>query len=577
MKKEKNRRTAEKTRAAAAPAPSTFEWWHYALAIVLSAFTALAVYGPALRGEFLFDDSYLPFLDPRIADAPLLSRAWLGVRPLLMTSYWLNYHSAGLNPYPYHVVSVLLHALNAVLAWLIVRRYLRMVDPAGRLNEMLAVFAGLLFLLHPAQTESVAYVASRSEALSVFFFLAALAVYLYGRGKPIGWLRAFAVFVVFGIACTVKEHTVVLPALLALTDYYFTTPFSIEGIRRNWRLYLPVVLIGAAGIIGVIKVLQSAETAGFRVKEFTWYQYLFTQFRSIWLYIRLYVFPVNQNGDYDMAVSRSIVDHGAIFGLIGLLILAALAWRYRREYPLASFGFFGFLLLLAPTSSIVPIRDVAVERRLYLPFICLLLITVDLLRKSNLSKAVLAGVIGVVSLTAAVLTYERSQVWSSSLAFWTDVTSKSPNNARAWFQLAYAQWQAQQCVEAAGTYERVAKLQPLDEKLAVDWAHALDCANRPDEAVAKLNEAAKTTPNGHIYATIGMIHGKRRQYDEAIAALATAEKLDPAFEMTYVYRGNVMLGRGEVSSAINEYKRALAINPGNQTARDALAIAGQTR
>jgi protein O-mannosyl-transferase len=576
MKKEKNRRTAEKNPAAAiSPAQFAFERWHYALAIVISAFVALTVYGPALRGEFLFDDSYLPFLDPRVADAPLLSRAWLGVRPFLMATYWLNYQTAGLNPYPYHVVSVLLHALNAVLAWLIVRRYLRLADPAGRLNELLAVFAGLLFLLHPAQTESVAYVASRSEALSIFFFLSALAVYLYRKGEAIGWARAFSVLILFGIACTVKEHTVVLPALLALTDYYFTTPFSTQGIRRNWRMYLPIVLIGAVGVIGVVKVLQSAETAGFRVKEFTWYQYLFTQFRSIWLYIRLYVFPVEQNGDYDMQVSRTIMDGGAIFGLIGLLVLAALAWRYRREYPLASFGFFGFLLLLAPTSSIVPIRDLAVERRLYLPFIGLLLITVDFLRKSHLSRATLAAVIGVVSLIAGVLTYQRSHVWSSSLAFWEDVTSKSPNNARAWFQLAYAQWQAQQCQQAANTYERVSKLQPLDEKLAVDWAHALDCANRPDEAVAKLNEAAKTTPNAHVYATIGMIRGKRGKSDEALQALATAEKLDPSFEMTYVYRGNVLLSRGEVTNGINEYKRALAINPRNQVARDALALAQQ--
>ena len=129
-------------------------------------------------------------------------------------------------------------------------------------------------------------------------------------------------------------------------------------------------------------------TAGFRVKEFTWYQYLFTQFRSIWLYLRLYVFPFGQNGDYDVQVSRTIIDQGALFGLIGLL---ALGWpcvestvvsiRWPRS------DIFGFLILLAPTSSVVPIRDVAVERRLYLPFICLLFITVDFLRRWKTSRS----------------------------------------------------------------------------------------------------------------------------------------------------------------------------------------------
>src|SRR3954447_4508380 len=87
-------------------------WWHWAAGGFLLLLVAFEVYGPALKGEFLFDDSYLPFLT-NIADAPL--KHWLGVRPFLMISYWLNYQSSGLNPYPYHVVNVLLHALNSLL------------------------------------------------------------------------------------------------------------------------------------------------------------------------------------------------------------------------------------------------------------------------------------------------------------------------------------------------------------------------------------------------------------------------------------------------------------------------------
>jgi tetratricopeptide (TPR) repeat protein len=531
---------------------------------------ALYAYAPALRGEFLFDDSYLPFLVPGMAEAPL--RAWLGVRPFLMISYWLNYQSSGLDPYPYHMVNVVLHALNAVLAWIIVRRFLVWVDKEGFLDGTLAVFAGLLFLLHPVQTESVAYVASRSEAMSVFFFLAALAVYITRPSEAIGWGRAIPVIMLFGIACTIKEHTVVLPALLVLTDYYFTTPFRLEGVRRNWRLYAPIAVIGALGVAAVVKVLQSATTAGFRVKDFTWYQYLFTQFRSIWLYIRLYLFPVEQNGDYDMQVSRTILDGGSVMGLIGLLALAVLAWRYRRNFPLASFGFFGFLILLAPTSSIVPIRDLAAERRLYLPFICLLLITVDFLRRWPYSRVALIGLISALSLAAGVATYHRSQVWSSALAFWQDTSRKSPHNARAWFQLAYAQWQAGQCGEAVDTYGKVAQLQPDNNELLIDWAFALECAGKADEAIAKIRQAK---PTAHTMATIGMFHAKKGRAQEALEALATAEKLDPRFDMTYVYRGNVLLGMGNTQGAIAEYNRALAVNPGNDTAKQALALAQQ--
>src|SRR5688572_19605005 len=161
------RRNPEKTRptpppAVVAPTPLKPAWWHWIAGILLVLFVAFEVYGPALHGEFLFDDSYLPFLNVSV-DAPW--RVWLGVRPFLMLSYWLNLMISGLNPYPYHAVNVVFHAFNSILAGLVVRRMLLWVGETGWRREALAVFAGALFLLHPVQTESVAYVASRSEAM----------------------------------------------------------------------------------------------------------------------------------------------------------------------------------------------------------------------------------------------------------------------------------------------------------------------------------------------------------------------------------------------------------------------------
>ena len=162
-------------------------------------FVAFEVYGPALNGEFLFDDSYLPFLMTGVADAPLAK--WLTNRPILMISYWLNYQWSALNPYPYHAVNVFLHALNSILAGLIVRRVLGWVGQSGWSREVFSVFAGALFLLHPAQTESVAYVASRSETMSVFFFLAAYGVFVYRLTASITTVRIVGVVALLGLAC----------------------------------------------------------------------------------------------------------------------------------------------------------------------------------------------------------------------------------------------------------------------------------------------------------------------------------------------------------------------------------------
>src|SRR5438105_3539524 len=94
------------------------------------------------------------------------------------------------------------------------------VPASNLLMYVLAGFAAGLFLLHPLQTESVSYIASRSETLSVFFFLAAFTVFLYRKSNSVSFMTAIAVLALFGGACLSKEHTAVLPALLLLTDYY---------------------------------------------------------------------------------------------------------------------------------------------------------------------------------------------------------------------------------------------------------------------------------------------------------------------------------------------------------------------
>ncbi|MEJ7609226.1 MAG: tetratricopeptide repeat protein [Bryobacteraceae bacterium] len=336
---------------------------------------------------------------------------------------------------------------------------------------------------------------------------------------------------------------------------------------------MPIVLGGMLGVVAVFRVLSTADSAGFAIKDFTWYQYLYTQFRVFWLYIRLYLFPVSQNGDYGWTASQNIFDQNAFIGLIALLLAAAAAWRYRREFPLASFGFFGLLLLLAPTSSVVPIRDIAVERRLYLPFICLLLITVDFLRRWKISRMSLAGLLTAVSVAAAVACYQRAEIWGSALAFWSDTAQKSPGNSRAQFQLAYAQYSAGQCNEAVANYEKTAKLTTPDDRLLVDWAHALDYRTGPTKLFGEAERALAKAPSAHIYALIGMVHGKRNEAIQSLQALDKAEKLDPNFEMIYVYRGHIYLNQGQVEPAKAEYQRALNINPRNQAARNSMQVA----
>jgi protein O-mannosyl-transferase len=457
--------------------------WHYLAALFGVVFLAFEIYRPAINGPFMFDDRYLPFFMPGYAEAPLSS--WIaGVRPLLMFSYWVNFQIGQNDPYWYHAFNVAFHAGNAILVGLAVMKLLEWAGVAVGTRRVLAAFGGLLFLVHPIQTESVAYVASRSENLSVLLFNGAFTLFLYRRSVAASFRVAAAVLILFIAAAVTKEHAAVLPALLLLTDYFWNHPFTLEGIRKNWRLYAPI----AAGLVFagafVASILRTADTAGFGLKDLRWYEYFFSQCRAIWVYLRMFVLPFGQNIDHEFAVSRSLLDPGAIAGLAGLLAATAAAWVFRKRYPLASYGWFAFLILIAPTSSFVPIRDLLVERRLYLPFIGLVLITCEFLRRWQVRQMGLIGALGAVLFVFSLAAYQRNQVWSDPVALWKDTAEKSPNKSRPRFQLAYAyHWNENRCPEASAEYEKAAQLEKPDYSLYVDWALALECANRPNEAM----------------------------------------------------------------------------------------------
>jgi hypothetical protein len=542
------------------------EWWIWAT-ILLSLLVAYQVYSPALNGAFVFDDRYLPFFTPAIKQDML---SFVGkLRPLLMLSFWIDYHRAeGSDPHAFHTTNLALHFLTSLLAGLIALKLLEWAGVGRRRRQALAVFAGALFLLHPLQTESVSYVASRSEVLSVLFYYAAFAVYLWRPGESITLLRAVAILLLFGAAAATKEHTLTLPLLLILTDYFW----GRGGIRENRILYGVLAVAVVVGGVYVWNIVGASTSAGFRMHDLTPMQYLFTQGRVVWIYVRMFVLPFGQNVDPDIPISRGLFDYGAILGLTALVGVGVAAWIYRKRWPVASFGVLVFLLLLAPTSSIIPIKDPLAEHRMYLPFLGLALICCEGLRRVKLPAMMAIGtvVLGI----CAILTYQRNQVWSNPMALWQDVVNKSPNKYRPRFQLAYQQYEENRCAESVESYDIASRLAPVDDQLLIDWGLALDCAGRSAEAVDKLRQAALFNDTAHVHTQIAVVFAKQQKFSEALEELGRAERMDPYYDMTYFYLGSVAQALGNRAEAQRFYRHALELNPQNQAARDALARRG---
>ena len=243
---------------------------------------------------------------------------------------------------------------------------------------------------------------------------------------------------------------------------------------------MPIAVAGAAGIAFVVlSVLQRAQTAGFNDQGVHLVRVsVHAVSRDLAVSPAVMLPRMARMAITNSPISHSILDGGSLFGLLGLLAFAVVAWRYRREFPLASFGYFGFLLLLAPTSSFVPIRDVAVERRLYLPFICLLLITVDLLRRWKTSRHGDRGDGGCLRCCRP-----RYAISETRCGICARPSGRTRARSRPTMLGPASNWRMRSGRTASAsrrprTTKRVSKMQKPDDRLLIDWAYALECAGK---------------------------------------------------------------------------------------------------
>jgi hypothetical protein len=282
---------------------------------------------------------------------------------------------------------------------------------------------------------------------------------------------------VYGCAVATKEHAVVLPAAFLLTDVIVHRIPLRHALLNRRRLYASLAVLGLAGAVAVGIVVMSSASAGFRLQDFKWYEYFFTQWRVWWLYVALLFFPIRQNADYDLAISRSPFDYGAILALTGIVLIVAAAWRFRHRYPLFVFGLALCALFLAPTSSVVPIKDVAAERRLYIPMLGFIFVLLEWVSVSRF-KLYRPAVLGCILLVAAMLTYERNKVWSGTVPFWGDVVAKSPDRVRGYTHLVYGYLAQQECQSAEDFLSSVPARFTQNPELLVSRFHVYNCLGR---------------------------------------------------------------------------------------------------
>ena len=372
----------------------------------------------------------------------------------------------------FHLFNLAVHLSAAVILYLLVQRSIEALmrtyrlsggdDGSAFLHLFIPFAAAALFVCHPVQTQAVTYIAQRYTSLAALLYLGSLLAYLKFRfadaddaKKLQVWSWSVASFLLALLAMKSKEIAFTLPLMIVALEIML---FRGELLKK--RIFLAIIavllmvvpfqLLYTHGTGGQDNLLDQLQRATAETQTISRGDYLLTQFRVVTTYLRLLVLPVNQNLDYDYPVYHSLFDPQIIAALLLHLTLAGLAVvlfiRSKRHLSsgtpvpgismrLASLGIFWFYLALSVESSLIPIRDVIFEHRIYLPSVGFFLavaagmagLTAQRPRYCNALWSAVVLICFV--LTASTIT--RNRIWSDEMVMWQDVLKKAPNKARA--------------------------------------------------------------------------------------------------------------------------------------------------
>jgi tetratricopeptide (TPR) repeat protein len=549
-------------------------------------------------------------------------------RPLGMYTFAVNYALHNYRVGGYHATNLVIHILAGLTLFGIVRRTLTRTDLADRSATCLAFAIALIWLVHPLNTQAVTYTVQRLESLMGLCYLATLYCFIRAQDSPRRTWWYAASIACYAVGMGIKEVMVTAPVMVVWYHRVFISNSWRVVFREHWCYYMG--LFSTWGILVWCMLRTQIEYSKGNiafVEGLTPLSYLLSQAGVITHYLRLSVWPFGQCLDYGWPVAETAREIIPPLLFIGALAIATV-WAVFRH---PAWGFLGgwFFVLLAPTSSFVPIVDLAFEQRMYLPLAAVVTLTVVggykllqrnfgriavISRRPLISRWVGANVAGAVFVAAvAVATHRRNDVYASEQSLWTDVVTKRPNNARGHSSLGHILQGQGKFDLAAERYREAIRLVPDYAQAYNNLGNALQGQGHFDLAIDRYREAIRLKPGfAEAYNNLGYTLQHQGKFDLAVAQYLEAIRLNPnctkahnnlaavrqvqgnagrtvervdANRLTHddaeacYNRGNALQNQGQLDLAVKQYDQAIRLEPDHADARYNLgrALQGQKK
>lgn len=566
------------------------------VAIGLSLIVAVfLVYGNTLSNGFVIDDRAFVEQNPIIRDLGNLPRMFSSgfwestsasvqalYRPMVTLSYALNHAVGGLDPFGYHLVNVLLHAANTLFLFLIVYLLSR--------RTLFSAAAAAVFGLHPIGTESVAWVAQRSELMATFFALGALALYILAfppERRPASapqrtvWLRLGSA-VAFLLALLSKEGALALVGVLWIYELAF------RSSRGRWLRLAPYLVLMAIyiGAIGLAFSGPGAYQIEFvfnpLIDEGVWVRVM-TGLKLLGLGVWLMLWPVSLVADYSfhsLTLARAPWESGVLGGCLVTLVLAGLwvlGWRRHRMLYLGvgvMCCYLGLLLL----NALYPVASMFAERFLYMPSVgfalaCVAAADIALRLAPRRREAIATLLFTVVVLVFSVRARSRNFEWRDNYTLLVSAAHANPRSAWVQASLGSEYFERADYRSARAHALRAAEIYPEYGRAYLNLGDASLAEGANEDALRHLSIAVRLSPRSWaVHLSLGLAYKRLGDLDAAEEHYKTALDINPSSPSTLNNLANLALLKGARSRALGLWEQALAIDPSNPEALFNLAL-----
>jgi len=577
---------------------------------VVVVLATLAVFYPVLRNNFVnWDDDWSLLENTSYRGLSWAQLHWMFTtfhtghyQPLSWATLGLDYLLWGMNPRGYHLTSLVLHALNALLFYLVALRLLSAAIDGGAALPgrqagigLAAAFAALLFAIHPLRVESVAWATERRDVLSGFFLLATVLLYLRavkgcaGASGPRLWMGAAVLS--YAASLLSKASGMTLPVVLLILDVF---PLARLGkapdgwlgteARRVWVEKIPFFILAVgAGTVALVAqneagALRSVEYHGVPLRA------ALSVFSAVF-YLWKTLFPLPLAPLYAIPVDVHPLDWSFVFSGIVVVAVSLLLYRARRRWPAGLTAWLVYLALLFPVSGIAQSGPhLAADRYTYLS--CMgwaVLASAGLLHcwRAWVAPQIRAGRLLLISSAAclivvvlSVLTWRQVQVWHDSETLWKHAISAGAESALAHNNLGKALFEHGESERAIGHFREAVGINSQYAIAHANLGEALAARGDLEEATRHFQKAVEIeSENAAFQSGLGLALARRGKLKEASKHLHRALELNPADAGTRNNLGNVLAMSGEFREAVEQFRRALELNPGFSGARFNLAMA----